>query len=219
MAQQAARDPLAHRLMLDHIVVAAPELGPAVARFAELTGVQPVPGGSHQGLGTANYLAGLGDGAYLEILGPDPDQPAPGQPRPFGIDRLDSVRVITWAIRPADLDHQIATARARGFDPGPPQSMSRRTPDGEVLRWRLTLPDFAAGDGLVPFLIDWGDTPHPTTRALPAVPLVSFEATHPHPETIRSALAALGVELHVHAGDHAGLTVVLDGGHGEVRLA
>lgn len=49
----------------------------AVASFAGLTGVQPVSGGSHQGMGTTNFLVGLGAGAYLEIIGPDPNQPQP----------------------------------------------------------------------------------------------------------------------------------------------
>jgi hypothetical protein len=208
--------------VLDHIVVAAPDLAAAVTWFTDLTGVRPVPGGRHQGLGTANYLAGLGGGAYLEILGPDPDpdpdQPAAGRPRPFGIGELPFPRVATWAIRPDDLDRQIAAARANGYDPGQPQAMSRATPDGEVLRWRLTPLDPTIGDGLVPFLIDWGDTPHPTTRGLPTVPLVSFEATHPAPDSVRPALAALGVDLPVRAGDRAALTVVLEGRHGPVTI-
>jgi catechol 2,3-dioxygenase-like lactoylglutathione lyase family enzyme len=205
--------------MLDHIVLATPDLNAAVTRFADLTGVRPVPGGRHLGLGTANHLVGLGGGGYLEILGPDPDLPAPEQPRPFGVDRLQNTRLVTWAIRCVDIDRQVATARSRGHDPGQPQSMSRGSPDGEVLRWRLALPNLAVGDGLVPFLIDWGDTQHPTTRGLPTTPLVSFEATHPDPDSVRSALAALGAELPVRAGDRAALTVVLEGRHGRVELS
>jgi len=165
--------------MLDHIVLAVPDLAAGVEQFTERTGVRPVPGGRHLGVGTANHLVGLdgcGD-AYLEIIGPDPDQPAPPQPRPFGIDDLAAARVATWAVRPADLDRQVAEARARGYDPGAPRAMSRATPDGEGLHWRLTGLDPTAGEGLVPFLIDWGSTPHPASRGLPVVRLRSFEAT------------------------------------------
>ena len=72
---------------IDHIVLAVPDLADGVAGFEGLTGVRPV-GRSHEGLGTANFLVGLGVGAYLEIIGPDPDRPRPGRPRPFGIDDL-----------------------------------------------------------------------------------------------------------------------------------
>jgi glyoxalase-like protein len=204
---------------LDHIVFAAPDLSEAVEGFARLTGVRPAPGGQHVGLGTANHLVGLGGDAYLEIIGPDPEQPAPPQPRPFGIDRLTEARVVAWAIHPPDLDGRIEAARAAGYDPGAPVPLSRQTPDGETMRWRLTWPDLDASAGLVPFLIDWGDTPSPPSRGgLPTVPLVSLEATHPVPGQLRPALAALGVDLPIRAGDRAGLTVVLAGGHGEVVL-
>nr|WP_281176315.1 VOC family protein [Pseudonocardia acaciae] len=204
--------------VLDHIVFAAPELGEGVRVFEELTGVAPVPGGQHVGMGTANYLVGVGDDAFLEIIGPDPEQPDPGRARPFGVDRLTEPRVVTWAIGTSDLDGQIAAARAEGFDPGDAHPMARATPDGETLRWRLTVPDLDAGTGLVPFLIDWGDTPPPPSRGLPTVPLLGFEATHPTPDRVRPALKALGVRLRVRAGNRAGLTVVLDGRHGEVVL-
>jgi hypothetical protein len=176
------------------------------------------------GVGTANYLVGLGReddahrDAYLEIIGPDPDQPDPGRPRPFGIDELAASRLVTWGIHPPDLDAHIATARARGYDPGPVRDMSRAAPDGELLRWRLTQARLGDG-GLVPFLIDWGATPPPPSRGLPLVPLRQFDATHPRPEAVRPALAALGVELPVRAGNRAGLTAVLDGRHGPVVLS
>ncbi|MBO0849700.1 MAG: VOC family protein [Pseudonocardia sp.] len=203
---------------LDHIVFAAPDLCQAVERFVELTGVRPATGGQHVGLGTANHLVGLGGEAYLEIIGPDPAQPAPPQPRRFGIDRLTEARVMAWAIHPPDLDARIEAARAAGHDPGEVFPMSRRTPDGETMRWRLTWPDLDATQGLVPFLIDWGDTPPPPGRGLPMVPLVSLEATHPAPDRLRPALAALGVDLPLRPGNRAGLTVVLAGRHGEVVL-
>jgi hypothetical protein len=204
--------------VLDHIVFAAPDLAAAAAQFTELTGVSPTPGGSHAGIGTANYLIGLGEDAYLEIIGPDPAQPTPPHPRPFGIDELTATRVVTWAIHPADLDHCIEVARARGYDPGSPQAMSRSTPDGEVLHWRLTPPNPTIGHGLVPFLIDWGGTLPPPSRGLPVIPLASFEASHPAPDSVRAALAALGADLAVRAGNRAGLTVVLNGRHGAVVL-
>ena len=102
--------------MIDHIVYGVPRrLAQAVAWFAALTGAQPARGGSHEGMGTANFLIGLGAGAYLEIIGPDPDQPQPVGGRWFGIDRLTAPRIVTWAIRTADIDGSVTPARALGY--------------------------------------------------------------------------------------------------------
>jgi hypothetical protein len=98
--------------VIDHIVYGVPRrLAQAVAWFAGLTGAQPARGGSHEGMGTANFLIGLGGGAYLEIIGPDPDQPQPVRGRWFGIDRLTAPRIVTWAIRTADIDGSVTAAR------------------------------------------------------------------------------------------------------------
>lgn len=203
---------------LDHLVLAAPDLAAAVRAFAERTGVDPAPGGSHVGLGTANYLVDLGDGGYLEIIGPDPEQPPPDSPRPFGIDDLAGPRLVTWAVRTDDLDALAAQARDGGYDLGESRTMSRRTADGDLLAWRLTMPRFDYADGLVPFVIDWGNSAHPTSRRLPRAPLQDFRATHPDPASVRPALAAMRVDLHIDIGERAELHAVVSGASGPVSL-
>ncbi|MGW7526717.1 VOC family protein [Streptomyces sp. NPDC054783] len=201
--------------LLDHLVLATPDLAATVADFARRTGVTPVPGGAHPGLGTRNHLVGLGGRSYLEILGPDPEQGEPAGPRPFGVDRLPGPRTLTWAISPPDLDAAITTARARGYDPGPVHPMNRRTPDGTVLRWRLTDSGHAHPCGLVPFLIDWGASPHPTASDLPVAPLLEVSATAPTPEEVRGPLTALNTGLRLTAGPVA-LSFTVDTPHGPV---
>jgi glyoxalase-like protein len=205
--------------VIDHVVLAVPDLADGVAAFHRLAGVHPVKGGSHTGLGTANHLVGLSDGAYLEIIGPDPDQPHPGRPRPFGIDDLTSSRIAAWCVRPPDLDRTIEAARAQGYDPGSPRVMSRSAPQGASLTWRLTSLPPDPADGLVPFLIDWGTTAHPTTAALPMLPLHSLEAEHPDPDRIRSRLAALDVNLVVRRGPRPRLLVTLQGANSLIALS
>jgi catechol 2,3-dioxygenase-like lactoylglutathione lyase family enzyme len=192
-------------MTLDHLVYATPDLEESVRLVAKLTGVRPVEGGPHPGLGTRNHLLGLGELRYLEIIGPDPDQPEPEAPRPFGIDDLTEPRLAAWAVRAADIEARVARSRARGYDPGPIEPLSRRTPDGELLRWRLTFPY----EPVVPFLIDWGRTPHPARR-LPVVPLTAFAGVDPDPAGVRTRLAALGVELDVREGA-PGLVALLGG--------
>lgn len=204
--------------MLDHIVFGGPDLAAAVALIRDLTGVEPARGGSHVGLGTANYLVGLGGASYLEIIGPDPDQPEPEGPRPFGIDGLTGMRIVTWAARSTDIAAHLTRSAAAGYDPGPARPMSRATPDGALLQWQLTAPEFGVSGGVVPFLIDWGATAHPTERGLPSIGLTSWSATHPSPDRVRLALAALDVELDVRSGNRAALVAVVEGRHGPVVL-
>lgn len=192
----------------DHLVWAVPDLAAGVADFAERTGVQPAPGGRHDGFGTANHLVALsgpiGTGGYLEIIGPDPDQPGFAGVRPFGVDPASAPRLVTWAARVSGIESVVAAASTRGFDPGGVRAMARATPSGARLEWRLTPPDAHFG-GVVPFLIDWGSTPHPTSAPLPSVELIGFRATHPDPAAVRHALDAIGATLSVDDGP-AGLT-------------
>jgi hypothetical protein len=202
---------------LDHLAYAVPDLAAAVVEFESRTGIRPVPGGSHAGRGTANYLVGLGT-AYLEIIGPDPGQPDHDGARPFGVSSDVGTRLATWAVRTADLETVVADARHGGYDPGDVVTMSRKTPTGALLQWRLTVADPPAYDGLVPFLIDWGTTTHPASTDLPQAELATFTATHPRPDEVRHALALLGADLLVEPAPEAALHAVLRTPRGAVAL-
>ena len=187
--------------LLDHLVFATDDLESTVAAFEAATGVVPALGGRHVGLGTRNYLVGFGPTAYLEIIGPDLEQPEvePGS-MPFGVGELRGTRLVTWAVHPVDLEASLAAAREVGADLGEIRPMSRATPAGDVLSWRLTSAHPAPLDGLVPFLIDWSSTRHPAESGLPQVSLLDFTATHPDPPAVTAALDALGVSLPITAG-------------------
>ena len=206
------------QLSLDHIVYAVPDLERAVAQLEERLGVRASPGGEHRGLGTRNALLALQDEAYIEIIGPDPAQPEPQHPRPFGIDELAGPRVATWAARESQLEARIAAARAAGCDPGTVSDVSRATPAGETLSWRLSIAAVPGGDGLVPFLIDWGDATHPSASAAPGCSLVSMRGQHPNPEAVQRDLAALGAALAVDTAPTPALVIVLDTPKGRIEI-
>ena len=148
------------------------------------------------------------------MIGPDPDQPDPPGPRPFGVDDLREPALLTWAARVPDLDLWIDWARSRGVDPGEAFSMQRTTPAGEVLHWRLTSPP-ASGDGVLPFLIEWpGITPAAT--AAPGVTLMTFSLTHPDP-AMGSRLNEYAVPVSVEVGP-ASLSATLLAPDGVVEL-
>lgn len=203
---------------LDHLVLATHDLEPTVDWVAQGLGVRPAPGGQHLGVGTRNYLLSLGPGQYLEVIGPDADQPEPSEPRPFGIDLIERPRLTAWVAKSTRLEEAVTGAAQRGYDLGPIREMSRTTPDGEVLRWRLTRRRLSTV-AVIPMLIDWGDTRHPSTIAPTGVSLVAFRAVHPEPDHVRDVLAALSLDLDVSIGLKPCLTAKLSGPAGLLELS
>ena len=174
---------------LDHLVYATPDLDASVETLTQRLGTQPVPGGAHLGWGTRNALIGLGTGVYLEIIGPDPAQPDPEGSRPFLIDDLTDARFVTWAYRHPDPESMRDTFQdVVGL--GPVLSMKRARPDGITLRWRLSDPTALPADGVVPFVIDWGTSPHPSTALPTECRLLELVVIHPDAVTLRPILDA-----------------------------
>jgi hypothetical protein len=202
---------------IDHLVYATPDVATSAAELTAWLGVTPVAGGRHVGIGTRNELLGLGGGSYLEIIGPDLDQPRPSQPRPFGLDDLARPMLVTWAARATDLAAATAAARVVGYDPGDARGMQRVRPDGVVLSWRLTT---TTDDGVLPFLIDWGVTSHPSQSAPTGVELLALELTRPAPALARRVLEAWGLAgVTVTEGFPPSVRAVLRGPGGTLVLA
>jgi len=180
--------------MIDHLVLATPNLESTAAEVSAAWDIALTPGGSHVRLGSRNELTGLGDGSYLEVVGPDVMQPAPQRPRPFGIDMLATARLVAWCARPTrPLNDVIADAGVAGIDVGQPSEMSRRRPDGVVLEWQLTPPHLdEPHHGVLPFLIDWQGSPHPTASLAHEARLVTLHLTHPRADLLRTFVEILG---------------------------
>jgi hypothetical protein len=211
------------RLTLDHLVYGVPDLAEAMKEFGERLGRAPQAGGRHEGLGTHNAILPLTEEMYVELIARDPESPDPNQARPFGLDRLEGPRLITWAARSRSIVADVEAARNLGFDPGPIIPMSRRAPSGELLEWKLTLRAKPFGDGLLPFVIDWGGTPHPAAAqqnddSTPTLALTKFRASHPDPRLVGDALSALGVDLKVELDPEPGLSALITGPDGEFLL-
>lgn len=182
---------------LDHIVYACPDVDAGTRTIAELTGVAAVVGGAHVGRGTHNTLLTFDDRTYFEIIGIDPDQPDPDQPRGFGLDELEEPKLVAYAIHPTG-DETLAdlaeTVRDAGFDPGRSLAMSRKKPDGELLEWELTTGGDTAHslDGALPFAIDWLGKPSPAASLPSMGSLVNLLVQHPD-ERVGAVIDALGL--------------------------
>ena len=188
--------PSAARLwaVIDHLVLATPELAPTVAAIHGRWGVHLEEGGQHVGRGTRNQLTGLGRGSYLEVIGPDPQQQDPTGPRPFGVDSLTRARLVAWCARPKKpINDVLGPLTELGLSLGPVAAMERERPDGVHLHWRLTFPLLEPPhSGTVPFLIDWQDSPHPADDLPTDVTLERLRLRHPNPKLLRTALRVIG---------------------------
>jgi len=203
---------------VDHLVYATPDLKAGIDAIEKLLGVRATPGGQHPGNGTRNALIALGPASYLEIIGPDPDQPDPPGPRRFGIDGLKAPRLAAWAAKGQDLERLAAQAARRGVILGPVGSGSRKRPDGVLLAWRFTSPATVLGDGIVPFFIDWGKTPHPARTAAAGATLAGLRAEHPDAQRVGEMLRKLGIDLRVTEAPAPALIAVVDCPGGRVEL-
>ena len=202
---------------IDHLVFVAPDLATGAHHVESLLGVAPGPGGRHPQWGTHNVLWALGESTYLEVIARDPELPAPPAGVLFGLGAETRPRLLTWVLRDEDLRTTWSRAAAdAGL--GGVESGSRRTPDGRELQWNVTDPAALPCDGCAPFLIGWGQTPHPADSAPQAGTLLELRLEHPSPDTVRRALDALSVDLEVHAAPHPRVAAVIRGTRGTVTL-
>ncbi|GAA4036481.1 VOC family protein [Allokutzneria multivorans] len=201
--------------MLDHLVYAVPDLDDGVAELTRLTGLRATPGGRHRGLGTHNALISLDNRAFLEIIAPDPGQPAPRGPRLFGVDGIEQPRLVGWVFRTTDLPGMITRTRGVGLEPGDAVEMGRERPDGTKLSWRLTN---SGSDELNPAFIDWGTTVHPSASLPSGLRLLSLTVRHPQPVRFGAALRSLGIAYTVEQGRKPQLIAQFDGPGGGLIL-
>jgi hypothetical protein len=204
---------------VDHLVFASPDLDVGVGHVETLLGVEMSPGGSHADFGTRNRLLGFGPGRYMEVVSIDPEQPSPVRSRWFGLDTLDAPRLVTWCEAVDDLDRLLERARTVGIDLGEPMSGRRRREDGTLLTWRMTDPWAERAGGVIPFFIDWGDTPHPGTVLPTSCSFLGIRGEHPQADQVRDWCEALGLDIDVVRGEDVRLVATLDSPNGVVDLS
>jgi hypothetical protein len=205
--------------VLDHFVYTVPRLAEGSEAVGRALGIEMTAGGAHPNAGTANTLASLGPGVYLEVLGPDPVVPRERLAE-FGAElaRDEWPDIVTFAAPSHDLAVAANEVARLGLGSSMLETSSRRTPDGRLLKWQgmyVLSPEYL---GLVPFLIDWGETPHPSDTAVKGAQLTTAYVSHPRPEPLREIYRALGVGIDVVAGSRPAVVANLRNGEREYVL-
>lgn len=148
-------------LKLDHVVFAVRDLDEAAGRLLEEHGLASVPGGSHDGVGTANRIVPLGQ-TYVELMAVvDPEVAAQNTLGRYLTSFLaGGDRLLNWCVATDDI---ASDARRIGASVN---EWHRTRPDGVDVRWRLAGVEGAMADRSLPFFIRWDDdAPHPGTDA------------------------------------------------------
>ena len=180
MADESLTEP---RLLLDHIAVVARNVEEGCAWVKQALGVDVPPGGTHPAMGTHNHLMNLGPGIFLEVISINPDAPAPGRPRWFGLDSFDaSPRLATWVVATKDMHSTLPLMPA---SVGPAIPLTR----GD-LSWTLTVPDDGSRplDGAFPAIIEWPDGSPADAMPDLRCRLRSLVIGHPQADAINLAL-------------------------------
>jgi hypothetical protein len=148
---------------IDHVVIAVADPEAAAAELTEAVGVAFTAGGRHEGLGTFNRIAFLGE-AYLELIGVTDAAEAQGWA--IGRAAVEALErgggFATCALLDDAIQTTVPRLRANGSSIGPITRGSRARPDGEVVEWWTASPP-ELGPDLPPLLIkhllagaEWG---------------------------------------------------------------
>lgn len=198
------------RSTLDHLVIVSPTLASGAQLVEQRLGVQLQPGGQHARMGTHNLLLRLGAHFYLEVIAPDRTAPQPTRPRWFALDELDGHAAPCLAHWVARTEHLDAADQGLSTVFGEVEPMSRGS-----LSWKISIqPDgHLPQGGVVPSLIDWGDSIHPARRlADSGCQLQRLEISHPDPDLVEERLGTIGFSgpVKVLRGEGYGLRAYIE---------
>ena len=180
------------RCEIDHLTITAPSLALGAEYLERTLGIALQPGGEHPRMGTHNLLLRLGDALFLEVIAVNPAAQRPPRPRWFALDEQN-------AQSPPRLAHWVARTSAIRSAPtdylelvGPIEPMTRG-----ALQWLITIPPDGGLPlgGAAPALIEWQTPGHPAASLQDkGCALRGFEIAHAEPDSVRSLLAALGLD-------------------------
>ncbi|HKP20398.1 MAG TPA: VOC family protein, partial [Thermoleophilaceae bacterium] len=138
------------RLWIDHVIYAVDDLDKAAALLFDREGLASVPGGRHEGWGTANRIVPLGE-SYLELITVVDVEEAEQSEFGRAVRRAltEDHPLVGWVIATDDID---GVAKRLELEA---ERKSRETSDGSKLSWRLAGLERAMKTGALPFFVQW----------------------------------------------------------------
>jgi len=193
---------MAETFVLDHFMLATPDLATTAAEVQQRTRVRLTLDGRHPEQGTCKLLLRLGAGCGLELIGPDSGCDATGN---LGeqLGRLPGPAVLMFGMRASDIEDASARATTLGLWADTsncsrrtgPIVMSRLLPAGALTRWRLLLLGGNAHEPAMPFFIQWESAP--SIGSAHGRTLAKFWVDHPQSCGLAELYAALSVAQEV----------------------
>lgn len=204
-------------LELDHLLWEELRLDEGERRFAERTGVIPAFGGDHPDTGTHNSLLSLGGGRYLEIISLDPAHlRAASLPEQAVL--AFKPKLYTFGVRTHDLALVERLAGAGGLTVSRPHNVSRRVPDGTILKWQtIVLEKHEFGD-FMPFFTRFDGMLHPSETAPQGCNLLEFSVGHPQYQELSRLYTALKLNVPVFESEYPLLLAVVATPKGIITL-
>jgi len=198
--------------IFDHIALAGPDVTQLKPFVEEALGLELTKGGSHQGLGSANFLASLGGRSYLEVVGPDPEL-MEGTFLTRIFQKMPEASIVGFGVETTDAEAFYQMLSEDGIELTDIHYETRKSPSGAKLHYRTFAPIPPRPLRIVtPFFIDWMDCEHPGLTSTPGTELSSVIATSPQPEELRQWYEKLGLIVPVVSGLRNGLFVDLCSG-------
>ena len=179
--------------VLDHVVLAAPDLDKAIQQFEDLTGITPTHVGPLQGLGAKTAHVGLDNNRYVEILAPDNEEPGP-----LGVElkKLEdgSLTPYHYAIRSSEVSRLIEgyVYDVLGWDPDH-IAMVQALPDNSLRQWDLLTMYGHDMGGAAPYYVKWNDhARHPTASIPLNATLASCKVRVPKDHDVHKLITGVG---------------------------
>jgi len=142
------------QLTIDHVTICGTHLDQMREAFAAATGISPEYGGKHANRATEMDVVSFPEGAYLELMGIQPDaDPKAVTAHVWGKFLRANTGPCAFAIRVPDVTDEAKRLNAAGFDVKPPARSGRTRPDGETLVWETSDIGQSLRGTFFPFLI------------------------------------------------------------------
>ena len=206
---------------IDHVIYAVDDLDAAGATMFDREGLASVPGGRHEGWGTANRIVPLGE-TYLELIAVVDVEEAERSEFGRAVRRAltEDHPLVGWVVATDDID---AVAKRLDLEV---EEKSREADDGSTLTWRLAGLERAAKTGALPFFVQWDVPPeqHPGAADVrhDADPrgIAWVEVSAKEPDEVREWLGddAQDLPVRITDGDPGLAAAAIDTGGGEIVL-